>query len=110
MNTSKKIMRQQRIIEEILKERRNQDEKWGEQNHKPIEWIAILMEEVGEASKEIVNEYFIGVNSKDSYRKEMIQVAAVALHMIECIDKDLNIPKKKATSKKIWRDPYGNIV
>lgn len=88
MNTAKKIMRQQKIIEEILKERRKQDEKWGEQNHKPIEWLAILMKEVGEASKNIVDSYFIGIESEDDYRKEFIQIAAVTLNMIENYDKD----------------------
>ena len=36
------------IFEAIRQERTNQDLKWGEQNHPPLKWLAILIEEVGE--------------------------------------------------------------
>lgn len=95
----------EKILNEIKAERKKQNEKWGEQNHKPIEWIAILVEEVGEASKEALDHYFSNptklangeltpVNSVEqkqrliNYRKEMIQVAAVAVQMIECLDRN----------------------
>lgn len=39
------------ILQAIAAERQKQDEKWGKQNHSPIEWLAILGEEVGEANK-----------------------------------------------------------
>jgi NTP pyrophosphatase (non-canonical NTP hydrolase) len=70
------------LLKEICGERENQDLKWGEQNHHPERWLSILVEEVGEASKEIC-EY----NGK-KYREEMIQVAAVALSMLECFDRN----------------------
>lgn len=91
------------ILNEIKAERERQNVKWGEQNHSPIEWIGILTEEVGEASKEAVDYHFAKVNHKGSdeklieleegltisnYRKELIQVAAVAVQMIECIDRN----------------------
>lgn len=95
------------IYEEIQDERTRQNEKWGEQNHLPIEWIAILTEEVGEASKEALDHHFInglgdsyGLDCSDKaksiiqqermkkYRKEIIQVAAVAVQMIECLDRN----------------------
>jgi hypothetical protein len=77
------------IVSQILNERSAQDEKWGEQNHNPVEWMSILMEEVGEASKEAIENHF-NPDTKilDKYRNEMIQVAAVALAMIECLDRD----------------------
>ena len=46
------------ILAEIREERRRQDVKWGEQNHSPIEWCAILTEEVGEVSKEALELHF----------------------------------------------------
>jgi NTP pyrophosphatase (non-canonical NTP hydrolase) len=46
------------ILAEIREERRRQDAKWGEQNHSPIEWCAILTEEVGEVSKEALELHF----------------------------------------------------
>ncbi|WP_025178441.1 MazG-like family protein [Leptospira kirschneri] len=85
------------IIEEILAERDRQDHKWGEQNHNPIEWCAILVEEVGEVSKAALETYF-KYNGKDSYseyRKELIQVSAVAMAMVECLDRNqINLLKR----------------
>lgn len=31
-----------KILKQIVDERRNQNKKWGEQNHHPVEWLAIL--------------------------------------------------------------------
>ena len=97
----------QKILDEIKAERQRQNEKWGEQNHSVIEWQAILMEEVGEASKEAVDFHFQNpykdgrgelqeVSENDvvqrirlrNYRKELIQIAAVAVQMIECLDRN----------------------
>ena len=80
-------MSQSEIIQEILAERKKQDTKWGEQNHSPIEWLAILGEETGEASKIAVDAHFLGTQIQN-YRKEMIQVAAVVLAAIESFDRN----------------------
>lgn len=81
---------QSEIISNIMQERKLQDEKWGVQNHKPIEWSAILMEEVGEMAKEAHEYHFRGRYYKDTgqlerYRKELVQVAAVAVAMLESL-------------------------
>ena len=76
-----------KIFEEIEGERYNQDQKWGEQNHLPSIWTDILMEEVGEVSKAILEATF-GDGSWNEYRKELIQVAAVAIAMLESFDRD----------------------
>ena len=67
-------------------ERSRQDRKWGEQNHNPFVWLAILGEEFGELQKAIL-EY----NFADYYKEptkeietELIQVTAVAKAMWEC--------------------------
>ena|SRR3990167_11355552 len=73
-------------IQDILGERKRQDEKWGEQNHSPIEWIAILGEEYGEACQGALRSHF-GGKTLQEYRKEMVEVAAVAVAAIECLDR-----------------------
>ena len=74
----------------ILAERALQDQRWGEQNHHPAIWLTILMEEVGEASKHILEGPGI------RYRDEMVQVAAVAIAAIECWDRN-NSPNTKVS-------------
>ena len=77
------------IFEEIEQERFEQDVKWGEQNHKPIEWCAILGEEVGEVNKEALEHHFeVKDSSLSRCREELIQVAAVAVAMIESLDRN----------------------
>lgn len=84
----------------VFSERRDQDKKWGEQNHAPQWWLAILMEEVGELAQAVLETHF-DANPDGSphggiknIRKEAVQCAAVALAMIECID------RMKATDKE----------
>lgn len=90
-----------KIFDEIKKEREKQDSKWGVQNHCPVEWCAILGEEVGEVNKAALEEHFTVSYPEqfknhrfDDYRKELIQVAAVAVAMIECIDRNCPITDK----------------
>lgn len=66
-------------------ERQRQEEKWGEQNHHPAIWLAILMEEVGEMSSEIIaNEWKPELQRRKDMGHEIVQVAAVAKAMWEC--------------------------
>jgi NTP pyrophosphatase (non-canonical NTP hydrolase) len=76
-----------KALDDILAERSKQDKKWGVQNHDPFTWLSILQEEVGEYAKEI-NEYPNGQLSYTNMRNECVQVAAVALQMVECIDRN----------------------
>ena len=69
------------ILMEILNERVRQEKKWGQQNHAPLKWNAILGEEFGEVSKAILER------NVEEYRKELIQVAAVSIAAIECLDR-----------------------
>lgn len=84
MSYPEEIARDHPILNEVLLERMAQDKKWGERNHDPMTWIVILTEEVGEAAKEVLCCY---PNSLAQYRKEMIQVAAVACAAIESLDR-----------------------
>ncbi len=87
------------VLIEVLEERIRQDKKWGEQNHCPFKYLAILGEEVGESNKAAIESYDFKSNefkrfptnseSKlDEYRMELIQVAAVAVAAVECLDRN----------------------
>lgn len=71
---------------DVLVERGRQDAKWGEQNHHPIDYLAILVEEVGELAQAALKARFEGDDS-DRIREEAVQVAAVALAIVECLDR-----------------------
>ena len=100
MKQEKIISPTERILNEVGLERAKQFAKWGEQNHSLVEWMAILTEEVGETSKEAVDFYFkhpapetddfedVQLQRLYRYRKELIQTAAVAIQMIECVDRN----------------------
>ena len=77
-----------KILNEIKEERKRQDAKWGVQNYHPIEWCAILGEEVGEVQKAALETHFkYKGDNPENYREELIQVAAVAVAMVECFDR-----------------------
>jgi len=80
---------QTKVIAEVVEERGKQDAKWGAQNHSPAEWCLILGEEVGEVNRAALENHFKydGANYAN-YREELIQVAAVAVAMVECIDRN----------------------
>ena len=70
------------ILAQVQFERSRQDQKWGTPNHYPETWLAILMEEVGEAAQAMLERRLI------DYRHEMVQVAAVALAALESYDRN----------------------
>lgn len=74
------------VLNEVIVERFKQDYKWGVQHHDEFKWLAILGEEIGEANKAVLENYFVN-GSLDDYRTELIQVAAVAVAMVECYDR-----------------------
>lgn len=70
----------------ILQERHRQKAKWGEQDYSDEKWLRVLVEEVGEAAKEM-NDRAENTSSVDhsirrlyleDLRAEIIQCAAVA--------------------------------
>lgn len=72
-----------RVMEEIKQERKRQTEKWGEQDHSDAHWLAILIEEVGEIAKEIVEAKATGSGDGYSMRKEIIHAVAVGVQWLE---------------------------
>lgn len=78
-------------IDEILDEMARQEQIWGKQHHTPEYWLAIVMEEIGEAAMAILAADH-NANSKttsfhkDNTREELIQTAACIIHWIQDID------------------------
>ena len=73
-------------LDQIKKERIRQDEKWGEQNHHPLQWFSIIGKEYGEMCKAF-NEYDLDndFNRLEDMQRETIQIAAVCVAMLQCI-------------------------
>lgn len=71
----------------ILEERQRQLEKWGEQDHTLGNWGLILMEEVGEWSEAALHTQFGGPKA-EGLRKEAVHVAAVALQIVQWLDRE----------------------
>jgi len=77
------------VLDEVLTERTRQDERWGEQNHHPTHYLTVLGEEYGESCQACCHAMgeIGGKKTWQDYREELVQVAAVAVAMIECFDR-----------------------
>lgn len=64
----------------VALERVRQDKKWGASAFRPPPSLAVLMEEVGEVAQAILED-------PGNLRAECVQVAAVAIAMVEAIDR-----------------------
>ena len=88
-----KTLTQSCVLEEIRQERVRQDAKWGAQDHQPMVWLSILGEEYGELAQAINETVFDNgpvERLKGGYmniRREAIQVAAVAVVLVENLDR-----------------------
>lgn len=94
------------ILADVRREREAQHAKWGTQRHGYTVWTTVLTEEVGELCKEAlqmrdvlidgdqdgadVREFAEGLTARlRMMRLEAVQVAAVAVAMIEHIDEEI---------------------
>ena len=77
------------VMAEVQTERWAQDNKWGVQDHDNPLWSLILGEEVGEACQAALQHGAdVDTVHDDSYlRRELIQIAAVAVNWVESIDR-----------------------
>lgn len=75
----------QYAVNSVVAERERQDAKWGPQDHPGPVWMAILGEEFGELCECILHAQFGGPAAAD-LRKEAVQVAAVALAIVQAVD------------------------
>lgn len=113
---------QESVYKEISQERDRQDRKWGpEQDHTAVEWMNILGEEFGEAAKEANKLYWDESKEKRKehalrYREETIHVAAVAVAMVENLNRITKQPSSNevndgtAVYNKIVRDNMPSII
>lgn len=75
------------VLRDVADERRRQDEMWGQSLHKPQEWLGILTEEVGEVARAANTiHWHPSDEARQQYRKELIQVAAVAVAAVQALD------------------------
>lgn len=85
-------IRRGQVSRDVQDERNKQEGKWGQQNHDPFKYMAILMEEVGEASQAAVEAFDWKTQTwrhemLAHHREELVQVAAVAQAQVECLDR-----------------------
>ena len=80
--------RRHRVFVAVEAERERQTEKWGDQwgagNTPPATKLAILVEEVGEVAKEVLE----GGEENPSLRKELVQLVAVGVAWLESLDRE----------------------
>lgn len=76
----------------VKEEQDRQKRKWGEQNHGPYKYFAILSEELGEVAKVLEDVTYGKYESHKEYRRqleyELVQVAAVSVSWIEAIRRE----------------------
>jgi len=76
------------ILRDVRLERESQDRQWGDQKHGMGIFYQILGEEYGEVGRAMLDCQF-NDGTIAHLREELVQVAAVAVKMIELIDRDL---------------------
>lgn len=80
----------QGVLMRVAAERWQQDQTWGpatERGHEPEEWLTILAEEVGEVARAILDYRYGGnpASAREQIERESIQVAAVAVALVESL-------------------------
>lgn len=79
------------ILYDIIDERERQDQKWGDQSaNANVLWSTVLTEEVGEVAEAVLKlDFEDHEGTHDDLRKELVEVAAVAVAWIEALDKNV---------------------
>jgi NTP pyrophosphatase (non-canonical NTP hydrolase) len=90
------------VISDLVAECAKQDAKWGQQNHDDYRWNAIAGEEVGEVAQAILHTEF-GGKAAGTVRTELVQLGAVILQWIACIDR--NASQSEREQKAGLSDP-----
>jgi NTP pyrophosphatase (non-canonical NTP hydrolase) len=88
---------EEQIITQIQTERERQDAQWGRQDHGPQTWLSILVEEVGEYAKAILEQ------DDDAIIAEMIQVAAVAIAALEAFERHPTLCSAARTFNRLYK-------
>ena len=105
MEITRKNINRARALTLIAQRRYEQLEKWGEQEHTWSEWATILGEEYGELC-EAINETVLNNATKpelgglENMVNEVVDVAAVALQMLEYLLDECNVRMLDGEEKK----------
>ena len=91
-------------LNDVTLECERQDTKWGEQNHDPFIYLTILMEEVGELAQAALHAKY-GGRATGNLRTEAVHTAAVALAIVECLDRGKWQWPAEAPSEEALHDP-----
>ena len=83
------------IYKDIDDERDRQDARFGNQVHSWPIWAAVLSEESGEVSEACLQAHWHEEGGLEHLREELVQVAAVAVQMLEKLDSGDYIPGGK---------------
>jgi NTP pyrophosphatase (non-canonical NTP hydrolase) len=78
------------VFAEIIKEQERQVFLFGKQDHSPHVYYGILAEEVGEVAMAMNDSFDFKTKTYidlSDYREELVQVAAVAISMIQSLDR-----------------------
>lgn len=86
------VIKETKALEDVIRERVRQDEKWGIQNHDIFLYLTILGEEFGETCQAALEARFGKDKATEplrylKLREEAVQTAAVALAIVECLDR-----------------------
>ncbi|MCW7549219.1 hypothetical protein OO184_15075 [Photorhabdus sp. APURE] len=73
-----------KAMADVITEMERQDQKWGS-HHNPFLWGVMSLEEIGKATSSMMWSEFDG-NLAEAARKNIIQIVAVALQVLECDD------------------------
>ena len=68
-------------LELLRNEMKRQRDKWGARSHDSPYWAIILMEEVGEAAKAILDQ-----SPSGDLKDELVQVAAVCISWLQAME------------------------
>lgn len=78
------------ILSDILAERERQETEWGQQDH-PDEWyLPIMLEELGETAKAMLEQHFVyaeAVGYEWRIRKELVETVAVGIAWLEAMER-----------------------
>src|SRR5436190_23889669 len=84
MNSS---LTQEDVIGDVIEERERQDAMFGEQNHHPAYWIALLGKQMGQLGDKIVAREWSADRTRgnDNMREEAGQLAAVVVAFVDAV-------------------------
>lgn len=88
------------VVEDVIMERVRQDSLFGQQNHHPAYWLALLGKQQGQLGEAVVDREWAAdkVKAMDKIRHEAVQMIAVGVAMVEAIDRG-ELPETLVTSQ-----------